>query len=65
MEEINEELASAKTQESDVVVTAVARLIQNNEQMQQQLATAGATREQARQIECSAVEARTDADWTG
>lgn len=62
VEEINEELASAKTQESDVVVTAVARLIQNNEQMQQQLVTAQERlREQARQIECSAAEARTDA----
>jgi diguanylate cyclase len=62
VEEINEELASAKTQESDVVVTAVARLIQNNEQMQRQLATAQERlREQARQIEFSAAEARTDA----
>lgn len=62
VEEISEELASAKTQESDVVVTAVARLIQNNEQMQRQLATAQERlREQARQIEFSAAEARTDA----
>lgn len=62
VEEINEELASAKTQASDVVVTAVARLIQNNEQMQRQLVSAQEQmREQARQIEFSAAEARTDA----
>jgi len=62
VEEINEELASAKTQASDVVVTAVARLILNNEQMQRQLLSAQEQmREQARQIEFSAAEARTDA----
>jgi diguanylate cyclase len=62
VEEISEELASAKEPESDVVVNAVARLIQNNEQMQQQLVTAQERlRDQARQIESSATEARTDA----
>lgn len=62
VEEINEELASVKTSESDVVVTAVARLIQTNQQMQKQLADAQERlREQARQMESSAAEARTDA----
>jgi len=62
VEEINEELASVKSPESDAVVTAVTRLIQTNEQMQQQLAHAQQRlREQARQMESSAAEARTDA----
>ena len=62
VEEINEELVSAKPPESDVVVTAVTRLIKTNQQMQQQLATARERlREQAKQMECSAAEARTDA----
>jgi len=62
VEEINEELVSAKPPESDVVVTAVTRLIKTNQQMQQQLATAQQRlREQAKQMECSAAEARTDA----
>ncbi len=62
VEEINEELVSAKAPESDVVVTAVTRLIKTNQQMQQQLATARERlREQAKQMECSAAEARTDA----
>ena len=54
VEEINEELVSAKTPESDVVVTAVTRLIKTNQQMQQQLATAQEKlREQAKQMECT------------
>lgn len=62
VEEINEELASAKTPESDAVVTVVTRLIKTNRQMQEQLATAREKlREQAKQMECSAAEARTDA----
>jgi diguanylate cyclase len=62
VEEINEELVSAKTSESDVVVTVVTRLIKTNQQMQQQLATAQEKlREQAKQMKCSAAEARTDA----
>jgi diguanylate cyclase len=62
VEEINEELASAKAPESDAVVTVVTRLIKTNRQMQEQLATAQEKlREQAKQMECSAAEARTDA----
>jgi diguanylate cyclase len=62
VEEINEELVSAKTPESDAVVTVVTRLINTNRQMQEQLATAREKlREQAKQMECSAAEARTDA----
>jgi diguanylate cyclase len=62
VEEINEELVSAKAPESDAVVTVVTRLIKTNQQMQQQLATAQEKlREQAKQMECSAAEARTDA----
>ena len=62
VEEINEELVSAKTPESDSVVTAVTRLIKTNQKMQEQLASAQEKlREQAKQMECSAAEARTDA----
>ncbi len=62
VEEINEELVSAKTPESDAVVTAVTRLIKTNQQMQQQLVSAQERlREQAKQMESSAAEARTDA----
>jgi hypothetical protein len=60
VEEINEELVSAKAPESDAVVNVVTRLIKTNRQMQEQLATAQEKlREQAKQMECSAAEART------
>jgi len=62
VEEINEELSSADGQESDAVVGAVAKLLDANQQMQEQLHSAqGKLREQAREIECRAAEARTDA----
>jgi diguanylate cyclase len=62
VEEISEELVSAKAPESDSVVTVVTRLIKTNRQMQEQLATAQEKlKEQAKQMESSAAEARTDA----
>ena len=62
VEEINEELASGEARETNVVVSAVHKLVQANDQMQRQLATAEQRlQEQARQIQSHATEARTDA----
>jgi diguanylate cyclase len=61
VEEINEELTSAGISETDVVVSAVGKLVEANGRMQQQLASAEERlQEQARQIESVATEARTD-----
>ena len=62
VEKINQELISAGGQETETVVSAVAKLIDANQQMQQQLDTAEQRlEEQARFVESHAVEARTDA----
>lgn len=61
VEEINEELIANENRETEVVVTAVARLLQANSRMQRQLASAEEKiQEQARLVECHAAEARTD-----
>jgi diguanylate cyclase len=61
VEEINEELTAADAHETEAVVAVVAKLVQVNTQMQEQLASAeGKLQEQARQIESHAAEARTD-----
>ena len=58
---INQELISSEGQESEAVVATVAKLIEANRDMQQQLDTAeGKLREQARLVETREVEARTD-----
>ena len=62
VEEINQELISAGGKETETVVSAVAKLIEANQQMQQQLDTAEQRlEEQARLAETHAAEARTDA----
>jgi diguanylate cyclase len=62
VEEINQELSAADRQESDTVVSAVAKLIQANARMQQQLHSAEQKlHDQARLVEAHAAEARTDA----
>jgi diguanylate cyclase len=62
VEEINEELLSGAAHETETVVSVVDRLLKANSRLQQQLASADEKlREQARQIESHAVEARTDA----
>ena len=62
VEKINQELISAGGQETETVVSAVAKLIDANQQMQQQLDTAEQRlEEQARLVETHAAEARTDA----
>ncbi len=62
VEEINQELISAGGKETETVVSAVAKLIGANQQMQQQLASAEQRlEEQARLAETHAAEARTDA----
>jgi diguanylate cyclase len=62
VEEINEELLSSAAHETEAVASTIDRLLQANGRMQQQLASADEKlREQARQIETHAVEARTDA----
>jgi len=62
VEEINEELLSTAAHETEAVVSAVDRLLQANNHMQRQLASADERlRDQAQQIESHAVEARTDA----
>jgi diguanylate cyclase len=62
VEEINEELLSTAAHETEAVVSAVDRLLQANNRMQQQLASADERlRDQAQQIESHVVEARTDA----
>jgi diguanylate cyclase len=59
--EINRQLATSGHNGTEAVVQAVAKLLANNEQMQQQLAAAeGRLKEQAQRIETYAVEARTD-----
>lgn len=61
VEEINEELTTTDLRETESVVNVVAKLVQVNKRMQQQLASAeGKLQEQARQIESKAAEARTD-----
>ena len=61
VEQINEELTSGDN-EAEAVVKAVSRLLEANNQMQHQLAsTDEKLKEQARQIESSTAEARTDA----
>ena len=62
MEKINQELSSAEGGETEAVVSAVAKLIEANQQMQHQLDTAEEKlQEQARLVETHAAEARTDA----
>jgi len=62
VQEINDELSNVEGQDADCVLTAVSKLIQNNEQMQQQLHTAESRlQEQAEQIEVITVAAHTDA----
>ncbi len=59
---INEELKSAEGAEPEIVVTAIAKLVQANGEMQQQLASAeGKLEQQARQIKSYVTAARTDA----
>ena len=61
MQEINAELSAEEKVSEEDVLTAVERLIAANEQMQRQLHSAEEKLQaQARQIESSAVEARTD-----
>ncbi len=61
VEQINEELTSSDN-EAEVVVNAVSKLLEANNQMQHQLVSADEKlKEQARQIESSTAEARTDA----
>lgn len=62
VEAINEELNGAEAAGPEVVVKAIAKLVQANSQMQQKLASAeGKLEEQARQIRSQATAARTDA----
>ena len=62
VEEINQELLAAGGRETEAVVSAVAKLIQANQQMQQQLDTAeDRLQEQVRLVQTHAAEARTDA----
>ena len=62
VEEINKELSSAQGDETAAVVSAVAKLIEANQQMQQQLDTAEVKlQEQAKLVETTSAEARTDA----
>ena len=59
---INDELVSSKAPDPAVVVTAVAKLVAVNDQIQQQLAEAESKlQEQSRAIETQVAEARTDA----
>lgn len=61
VEAINDELSAVDASDPEVVVGTVAKLLQANQQMQEQLESAeGKLREQARQIESHAAEARTD-----
>jgi diguanylate cyclase len=60
--EITKQLSAAKSRESTEVVSAIAKLIDANARMQQQLELAeDKLNEQARQIQSHAAEARTDA----
>jgi len=62
VEEINEELTGCDAHETEAVLSAVDKLLAANDRMHQQLASADEKlREQARQIETHAAEARTDA----
>jgi diguanylate cyclase len=62
VEEINKELTAADSGDPEAVVSAVARLIEANQEMQQQLdTTEEKLQEQVRLVETHAVEARTDA----
>ncbi len=62
VEQINEELSTSNTPETEKVVGAVTKLLQTNRQMQHRLASAEERlQEQARQIETQATAARTDA----
>ncbi len=62
VEAINEELHAAEVSESEIVVKAVAKLVQANNQMQQKLATAeDKLQEQAKAIQSHLTAARTDA----
>ncbi len=62
VEEINQQLRSAEGKETETVVSAVVKLIEANQQMQQQLDTAEERlQEQARLVQTHAAEARTDA----
>jgi len=61
VEAINEELTSGDSQGTEAVVSVVAKLVEANNSMQRQLASAeGKLQEQARQIETHAAAARTD-----
>jgi diguanylate cyclase len=61
VEEINEELSTIKDGDTDVVVGAVAKLVEANNAMQQRLASAEVKlQEQTRLVESASVEARTD-----
>lgn len=61
VEEINEELTSTDMADTDAVVSAVGKLVEANNRMQHQLASAEERlQEQARQIESVVTEARTD-----
>ena len=62
VEEINQELASSNRGETASVVAAVAKLLAANQQMERQLENAEEKiQEQARLVETTAAEARTDA----
>jgi diguanylate cyclase len=62
VQEINAELSSTDVQTPENVVAAVAKVLEANERMQQQLSQAEQRlNEQARQIESHVAEARTDA----
>ena len=62
VEEISDELNSIDKREPSMIVDAVARLMQANEQMQRKLAsTENKLREQAQEIQTHPAEARTDA----
>jgi diguanylate cyclase len=62
VEEINDELTSIERHEATKIVGVVAKLIQANQHMQEKLVTTeGKLREQAREMQTHAAEARTDA----
>jgi diguanylate cyclase len=62
VEEINETLVTTKTPEPKMIVDVVAKLIQANQQMHEQLAsTEVKLREQAQRLQAHVAEARTDA----
>jgi diguanylate cyclase len=62
VKKINDELSSSKTSRAETVINAVAKLIESNGQMQQQLASAETKlQEQARVIKTKDAESRIDA----